>query len=102
MKGMYTYLWPLFEGNREIEDTIENYLRIVENSKDLDSYISINLHYWHFAYNIKQDRYLSTEDIVYNINMFEKLISTLNETEEVIFSTPGKWLKKHKQSLDLS
>ena len=102
MKGMYTYLWPLFEGNREIEDTIKNYLRIVENSKDLDSYISINLHSWHFAYNKKQDRYLSTEDIVYNINMFEKLISTLSETEEVIFSTPGKWIKKHKQTLDLS
>jgi peptidoglycan/xylan/chitin deacetylase (PgdA/CDA1 family) len=93
MKGMYTYLWPLFEGSRKIEDTIKNYLQIVENSKNLDSYISINLHSWHLAYNIKQDRYLSTENIVHNINMFDKLISALSEAEGVIFSTPEKWLR---------
>jgi peptidoglycan/xylan/chitin deacetylase (PgdA/CDA1 family) len=96
MKGMYTYLWPLFEGSRNIEDTIENYLKIIENSRDTDSYISINLHSWHFAYNIKQDRYLPTEDIVHNINNFEKLISALKETGSVIFSTPGEWLEKHR------
>jgi peptidoglycan/xylan/chitin deacetylase (PgdA/CDA1 family) len=101
MKGMYTYLWPLFEGNRKMDNTITNYLQIIENSVDSNSYISINLHSWHFAYNIKQDRYLSTEDIVQNFNMFAKLISSLKETERVVFSTPEEWLIKHKSSLDL-
>ena len=100
MKGMYTYLWPLFEGNRGIDNTIENYLQIVKNSEDEISYISINLHSWHFVYNIKQDRYLSTENIVQNLNLFIKLISVLSETENVIFSTPKIWLDKHKKSLN--
>ncbi len=99
MKGMYTYLWPLFEESRNIDETIENYQNIVNNSEDIDSYVSINLHSWHFAYNIKQDRYLSTEGIVHNFNLFEKLISALKEMKGVVFSTPKKWLDEHKLSI---
>jgi len=99
MDGMYTYLWPLFEGSRDIDNIIKNYLQIIENSADDKSYISLNLHSWHFAYNIKQDRYLSTENIIENINMFVKLISALHEIEEVVFSTPEGWLKEYGASL---
>lgn len=93
MGGMYTYLWPLFEGKRNAEEVINNYLQLVKNSKKDDSYISINLHSWHFSYNIAQERYLSKEESEENIKVFGNLIDRLQEIENVTFSTPEKWLK---------
>ena len=99
MKGMYTYLWPMFEGKRKLEESISNYLELVENSKDEVSYISINLHSWHFAYNIAQKRYLTKMEIKENLESFRKLISVLENIEEIRFSTPERWLKEHKKIL---
>ena len=94
MKGMYTYLWPLFEGKRKEEDVISNYLQLVKNSQHDDSYISINLHSWHFSYNISQGRYLSKMEIQKNVRIFENLISKLQETGKITLSTPKKWLEE--------
>ena len=95
MKGMYTYLWPLFEKKRSLEDTINNYVHLVKNTMDNNSFISINLHSWHFAYNIEQNEYLSKEETTRNIQAFDAIISTLEEEEKVIFSTPRKWLEEN-------
>jgi peptidoglycan/xylan/chitin deacetylase (PgdA/CDA1 family) len=95
MKGMYTYLWPLFEGKREVEEVVNNYCQLVKNSKEDDSFISINLHSWHFSYNISQSRYLSKLEVEENINIFRNLITKLQETGNVSFSTPKNWLKKN-------
>ena len=95
MKGMYTYLWPLFENKRSLEETIDNYLQLVKNSVDDNSFISINLHSWHFAYNIEQNQFLSKDEIVKNIQSFDSLISALEIDEKVVFSTPKKWLDEN-------
>jgi len=102
MKGMYTYLWPLFEGKRSVKETVDNYLQITRNSRDLYSYISINLHSWHFAYNIEHNQYLSDSEIIQNLRMFEEIITKLENLESVVFSTPKKWLEKHKELLNNS
>jgi peptidoglycan/xylan/chitin deacetylase (PgdA/CDA1 family) len=99
MGGMYTYLWSLFEGKRNLEDIISNYLELVRNSNDEFSYISINLHSWHFAYNISQERYLTEKEIEENHKSFTKLIAALESIKEVRFSTPELWLKEHKKEL---
>jgi len=94
MGGMYTYLWPLFEGKRNAEDVINNYLQLVNNSQEDDSYISINLHSWHFSYNISQERYLTKLEIEENVQIFDNLINRLQESDNVIFSTPKIWLEE--------
>ncbi len=94
MGGMYTYLWPLFEGKRNAEDVINNYLQLVNNSQEDDSYISINLHSWHFSYNISQERYLTKLEIEENVQIFDNLINRLQESDKVIFSTPKIWLEE--------
>ena len=99
MSGMYTYLWPLFEGKRNLEDIIANYLELVKNSKDKISYISVNLHSWHFAYNISQDRYLTEKKIEENFKSFAKLIRALENIKDIRFSTPELWIKEHKEIL---
>jgi len=99
MRGMYTYLWPMFEGKRNLEEIISNYLELVGNSKDEISYISINLHSWHFAYNIVQERYLTEKEIKKNLKSFRKLITALENIEDVKFSTPELWLKEYKKVL---
>ncbi|MFW9851731.1 MAG: polysaccharide deacetylase family protein [Candidatus Thorarchaeota archaeon] len=99
MKGMYTYLWPLFEGKRDPEDICSNYLELVKNSKDDFSYISINLHSWHFSYNISQERYLTDNEVKENFKSFTKLITILKNIKDVEFSTPELWLKEHKKIL---
>jgi peptidoglycan/xylan/chitin deacetylase (PgdA/CDA1 family) len=99
MKGMYTYLWPLFEGKRSIRETVENYLQIARNSKDVHSYISINLHSWHFAYNIEHHQYLPEDEIIKNLRMFEEIIIELRKLDNVVFSTPKNWLEEHKELL---
>ena len=96
MGGMYTYLWPLFEGKRKAEDVISNYLQLVKNTQEDDSYISINLHSWHFSYNISQERYLSELETEENIQIFRNLINKLQESGEVKLSTPKMWLKERK------
>ncbi|MHA1202888.1 MAG: polysaccharide deacetylase family protein [Candidatus Heimdallarchaeaceae archaeon] len=93
MKGMYTYLWPLFEGKRSEEEVIRSYVQILKNSKEENSYISINLHSWHFAYNISQNRYLTETEIKRNILSFTNLIGELEEHGAVI-STPTCWLEE--------
>ena len=95
MKGMYTYLWPLFENKRTLEDTIDNYVHLVNNTINRNSFISINLHSWHFAYNIEQNRFLSKEEIEKNIQAFNSIISALEKNEDVVFSTPKKWLNEN-------
>ncbi len=95
MRGMYTYLWPLFENKRSLEDTVDNYLHLVNNTTDDNSFISINLHSWHFAYNIEKNQFLSEVEITKNIRAFETLISTLEKQEEVMFSTPKRWLDEN-------
>ena len=95
MKGMYTYLWSLFENKRSLEETVSNYLQLVNNSSDDNSFISINLHSWHFAYNIEQNRFLSEIEILKNIHAFDTLISALEKDKNVIFSTPRKWLDEN-------
>ncbi len=99
MNGMYTYLWPLFEGKRNLEDIISNYLELVRNSKDGVSYISVNLHSWHFAYNISKERYLTKGEIEENLKTFRKLITALENIKDVTFSTPELWLKEHDNVL---
>ncbi len=99
MRGMYTYLWPLLESKRNLEEIISNYLELVGNSKDEISYISVNFHSWHFAYNISQERYLIEREIKENLKSFTKLITALENIEDVRFSTPELWLKKHKKVL---
>ena len=94
MKGMYTYLWPLFEGKRSKEETIRNYLQIYKNTEIKKSYISINLHSWHFAYLISESRYLLKDEIQKNIDYFAELIREL-EKKGAIFSTPMAWLKEN-------
>ena len=96
MGGMYTYLWPLFEGKRNLENISSNYLELVKNSQDELSYISVNLHSWHFAYNISQERYLAEKEIEKNLKFFTELITALENVKDVRFSTPELWLKEHK------
>lgn len=93
MGGMYTYLWPLFEGKRTEEEIIRNYVQIVRNSEKKKSYFSINLHSWHFAYNISQNRFLAKEEIQENINSFTKLVEELID-QDCILSTPIHWLEE--------
>ncbi len=97
MKGMYTYLWPLFEGKRSKEEVIQSYIQICKNSEDSNSYISINLHSWHFAYNISQNDYVTETKIQENINAFTELIRELEE-HNVVISTPINWLKENNLS----
>ncbi|MCE7742551.1 MAG: polysaccharide deacetylase family protein [Candidatus Heimdallarchaeota archaeon] len=94
MKGMYTYLWPLFEGKRSEEEVVKNYVQILKNSKDKNSYISINLHSWHFAYFISQNRYLTKTEIQKNVVAFTNLIDKLEEHGAMI-STPTRWLEEN-------
>ncbi|TFG10949.1 hypothetical protein EU534_00410 [Candidatus Heimdallarchaeota archaeon] len=92
MEGMYTYLWPLFEGRRTEEEIVQNYTQIVKNSENEKSYISINLHSWHFSYNISQNRFLAEEEIQKNVKSFTNLIKELT-SQGGILSTPKLWLK---------
>ncbi|MCK5141872.1 MAG: polysaccharide deacetylase family protein, partial [Candidatus Heimdallarchaeota archaeon] len=96
MKGMYTYLWPLFEGKRGIKEIISNYIQLIHNSTEDSAYISINLHSWHFAYNIEQNCYLSQKEIRKNTEFLIKLIAKLEELEGVQFSTPKLWLEENE------
>ncbi|MCK5305208.1 MAG: polysaccharide deacetylase family protein [Candidatus Heimdallarchaeota archaeon] len=96
MKGMYTYLWPLFEGKRGIKEIISNYIQLIHNSTEDGAYISINLHSWHFAYNIEQNCYLSQKEIRTNTEFLIKLIAKLEELEGVQFSTPKLWLEENE------
>jgi peptidoglycan/xylan/chitin deacetylase (PgdA/CDA1 family) len=96
MKGMYTYLWPLFEGKRGIKEIISNYIQLIHNSTEDGAYISINLHSWHFAYNIEQNCYLSQKEIRKNTEFLIKLIAKLEELEGVQFSTPKLWLEENE------
>lgn len=96
MKGMYTYLWPLFEGKRGIKEIVNNYIQMVHNSTEDNSYISINLHSWHFAYNVEQNCYLSQREIRKNTEFLIKLITKLEELEGVHFSTPKLWLEDNE------
>ncbi|MHA1399551.1 MAG: polysaccharide deacetylase family protein [Candidatus Heimdallarchaeaceae archaeon] len=93
MNGMYTYLWPMFEGSRRGEEIIHNYKTLIHNSDSNSSYISINLHSWHFAYNIKQNKYLSEKEININIKLFQNVLFALQDIDDVIFSTPRKYLQ---------
>jgi peptidoglycan/xylan/chitin deacetylase (PgdA/CDA1 family) len=92
MKGMYTYLWPLFEGKRSEEEIIQSYVQILKKTENMDSYISINLHSWHFSYNISQRRYLAETEILRNIRSFTRLLEELKKHGGVI-SVPTLWLK---------
>ncbi len=96
MKGMYTYLWPLFEGKRGIKEIVSNYIQLIHNSTEDNSYISINLHSWHFAYSVEQNCYLSQKEIHKNTEFLIKLITKLEEIEGVHFSTPKLWLEDNK------
>ena len=96
MKGMYTYLWPLFEGKRGIKEIVSNYIQLIYNSTENNSYISINLHSWHFAYNVEQNCYLSQKEIRKNADFLIKLIAKLEEIEGVHFSTPKLWLEENE------
>ncbi len=96
MKGMYTYLWPLFEGKRGIKEIVSNYIQLIYNSTENNSYISINLHSWHFAYNVEQNCYLSQKEIRKNAEFLIKLIVKLDEIEGVHFSTPKLWLEENE------
>ena len=91
MRGMYTYLWPLFEGKRTEEEIISNYVQILKNTKDSNSYVSINLHSWHFAYNIEQNRFLTEDETLQNIASFVRLINELTKHGGIL-STPKRWL----------
>ena len=95
MRGMYTYLWPLFEGKRTKEGIISNYLQLIKNSKEEKSYISINLHSWHFAYNISEIRYLKESEIQNNVNIFREIIDSIAEIDTVKISTPALWMKEY-------
>ncbi len=94
MKGMYTYLWPLFEEKRSEEEIIANYIQLLRNSKEKNAYISINLHSWHFAYKISEKRYVSESEIQRNINAFTTLIEKLEE-QSAVMSTPTSWLQEN-------
>lgn len=96
MKGMYTYLWPLFEGKREINEIVNNYIQLIHNSTEDNSYISINLHSWHFAYNVEQNCYFSLKEIRKNTDFLIKLITKLEEVEGIHFSTPKLWLEENE------
>ena len=96
MKGMYTYLWPLFEGKRGIKEIVSNYIQLIHNSTEDNTYISINLHSWHFAYNIEQNCYLSQKKIRKNTEFLVKLITKIEEIEGVHFSTPRLWLEENE------
>jgi peptidoglycan/xylan/chitin deacetylase (PgdA/CDA1 family) len=96
MKGTYTYLWPLFEGKRGIKEIVSNYIQLIYNSTENNSYISINLHSWHFAYNVEQNCYLSQKEIRKNADFLIKLIAKLEEIEGVHFSTPKLWLEENE------
>lgn len=86
--GMYTYLWPLFEGNRSLEDVTANYLSLLANSKNQEnrspntSFISLNLHTWHFAYLVKEKRYFREVEMERKSNEFRKLLLSLKKTGE--------------------
>ncbi|MBY9000272.1 MAG: polysaccharide deacetylase family protein [Candidatus Heimdallarchaeota archaeon] len=95
MGGMYTYLWPLFEGKRGIKEIIRNYNQLIQNTVEENTYISINLHSWHFAYNVEHNVYLSEKEIRKNTEFLIKLISKIEENEEVQFSTPKMWLEEN-------
>lgn len=96
MKGMYTYLWPLFEGKRGIKEVVSNYIQLIHNTTEDNSYISINLHSWHFAYNVEQCCYLSQKEIRKNTEFLIKLITKLEDLEGVHFSTPKLWLEENE------
>lgn len=96
MKGMYTYLWPLFEGKRGMKEIVSNYTQLIHNSTEENTYISINLHSWHFAYNVEQNCYLSPKKIRKNTEFLVKLIAKLEELEGVRFSTPKLWLEENE------
>ena len=100
-KGMYTYLWPLFEKRRSIEEVVKNFKKLTKNSPSVNSYISINLHSWHFAYNIEEKRFLSTEEMETNLQAFSYLIKALKELNNCNFSLPYKWLLEYKDTLTL-
>jgi len=96
MKGMYAYLWPLFEGKREINEIVNNYIQLIHNSTEDNSYISINFHSWHFAYNVEQNCYFSQKEIRKNTDFLIKLITKLEEVEVIHFSTPKLWLEENE------
>ncbi len=93
MNGMYTYLWPMFEAKRTVKETINNYITLVKNSKDNDGYISINLHSWHFAYKVDDNKYLTSKEIENNIDKLRQLIFSLKKIPEVSFMTPTTYIK---------
>ena len=95
MRGMYTYLWPLFEGKRPKNEVIKNYLQLLNNSEEENSFISINLHSWHFAYLISEKRYLEEKEIERNIEIFRELILAVKDQVAVI-STPIQWMKENQ------
>ncbi|MHA1406488.1 MAG: polysaccharide deacetylase family protein [Candidatus Heimdallarchaeaceae archaeon] len=99
MKGMYTYLWPLFEKKRSLGEIIDNYSSLIKNTKNKHSFISINLHSWHFSYNISEERYLTKKEVETNAKSFVKLIQTIQKIENVVFSTPKQWIIENRDQI---
>ncbi|MHA2297530.1 MAG: polysaccharide deacetylase family protein [Candidatus Hodarchaeales archaeon] len=85
--GMYTYLWPLFEGSRSLDEITKNYLALLDNSKDSNKvlsncrYISINLHPWHLAFLVKEKRYFTKKESLKRSEELKKLLMTLKKAD---------------------
>ncbi|MHA1687654.1 MAG: polysaccharide deacetylase family protein [Candidatus Heimdallarchaeaceae archaeon] len=99
--GMYTYLWPLFEKHRTVNEVVKNFKKLLKNSLSADSYVSINLHLWHFAYSIKEKRFLRSEEVEANIKAFSYIVKTLRGLNNCNFVLPHKWLSEHKDNFIL-
>ncbi|MHA1396503.1 MAG: hypothetical protein ACTSSF_02105, partial [Candidatus Heimdallarchaeaceae archaeon] len=71
----------------------------IKNTKNKHSFISINLHSWHFSYNISEERYLTKKEVETNAKSFVKLIQTIQKIENVVFSTPKQWIIENRDQI---
>ena len=93
-RSMWMYLWPLFEGQRNIQEYYDAIKQI--HSKNNDGLLIISNHSWHIAYQKNQKRYLQKHEIEYNTEQLKKIFQFIIRLPNTRFVTMEEYIKEHK------
>ncbi|MFX0183965.1 MAG: polysaccharide deacetylase family protein [Candidatus Hodarchaeota archaeon] len=102
------YLWTLFEFIRPVNQIIKIIQKIIDNTKNLESYndlnkpsiLTINFHPWHLSYYIKEKRYFTEQEVRGNVKNFLKILEALIQTEGVNFVSISEVINNWYENID--